>query len=68
MPRKFTCLCTKDDSDLFTFDSIFGVVCDANDVDHAREQTTNTHPNCNIVWIVETDDLETALADYFSLA
>lgn len=40
--------------------------CDAEDADHAEEQCENAYPECEVVWVVETDDLQEALNDYYA--
>lgn len=38
----------------------------AEDYTHAEEQFENAEPNAEILWIVESDDYNTALEDYYS--
>jgi hypothetical protein len=47
-------------------DAPFGFKCSADDSDHAEEQCLNAYPDCNVSWIVETDDYELALTDYWN--
>lgn len=46
--------------------------CWAEDAVHAEEQCGNAYPNHLIVWIYmcteESDDIETALSDYYTFA
>jgi hypothetical protein len=37
----------------------------AEDLDHAEEQFYNAEPDCEILWIVETDDYDVALDNYY---
>lgn len=37
----------------------------AEDLDHAEEQFYNAEPDCKILWVVETDDYNDALNDYY---
>ena len=37
----------------------------AEDYVHAEEQFLNAEPNAEILWVVETDDYEVALDDYY---
>lgn len=43
----------------------FNFLCKANDGDHAEEQCINAYPNCDVVWVSETDDPQRALADFW---
>lgn len=42
-----------------------GFRCQADDADHAEEQCENAYPGCDVLWVVEGDSLEAALADYY---
>lgn len=46
-------------------DEPFGFACQADDTDHAEEQCINAYPDCDIVWVVETDNYADALEDYW---
>ena len=46
-------------------DAPFGFRCHAEDVDHAEEQCTNAYPDCDIVWVADTDDYKEALKQYY---
>ena len=37
----------------------------AEDYIHAEEQFLDAEPDCEVLWIVETDDYDTALDDYY---
>lgn len=39
--------------------------CQADDSDHADEQCADAYPMCEILWVVDTDDVDEALADYW---
>ena len=40
--------------------------CMAEDTEHAEEQCEDAYPGCDVVWVVETDNVETAYADYWN--
>jgi hypothetical protein len=46
-------------------DAPLGFRCEAEDADHAQEQCENAWPDCDVVWVVETDALNVALDDYY---
>lgn len=46
-------------------DTPFSFLCMAEDVDHAEEQATNAYPDTDIVWVVQTDNPDHALNDYW---
>ena len=48
-------------------DAPFGFKCQADNGDHAEEQCVDVYPDCDVVWIVETNNMQTALYDYFDL-
>jgi hypothetical protein len=41
-------------------------LCQADDSDHAEEQTVNSYPNSDILWISENPDPEKALSEYYA--
>ena len=53
-------------------DAPLGFGCWAEDMDHAEEQCLDAYPDCDIVWVVQTDEYETvkaldqALQDYWN--
>jgi hypothetical protein len=49
---------------LFEAPAIF--LCQADDDDHAEEQTLNSYPNSDILWISEGADHEKALSNYYA--
>ena len=40
--------------------------CSADDGDHAEEQCENANPNCDILWVSKTDNIEEAYDDYYN--
>ena len=48
------------------FEEPFAFVCEADNSDHAEEQCLDAEPDANILWIVETDDVETAKQNYYN--
>jgi hypothetical protein len=46
-------------------DAPFGFRCHADDTDHAEEQCLNAYPDCDVVWIHDTDSYENALESYY---
>ena len=40
--------------------------CDADDGDHAEEQCDDSYPGCEVVWVVETADVNAAFDDYWA--
>jgi hypothetical protein len=44
----------------------FAFECDAEDADHAEEQCLNAWPDCDVVWVSETYDVEDALFEYWN--
>lgn len=55
------------DKESSPLDTPLGFRCEAEDSDHAEEQCENAWPDCDVVWVVETDDLSTALDDYYGM-
>ena len=53
------------DQALLPFDHPFAFKCDAEDTDHAEEQTLDAYPDAEIAWMVQTDSVDAALADYW---
>ena len=47
-------------------DEPLGFVCQAEDGDHAEEQCTNAWPDCDVVWVVATDDVFEALDNFYT--
>jgi len=41
--------------------------CQADDADHAEEQCLNAYPDCSIVWVVQTGNVQEAYNDYWNL-
>ena len=50
---------------MLPLDAPFGFPCDADNGDHAEEQCINAYPDCNVVWVVETDSYTEALEQYY---
>ena len=55
-------------SDVLPFDAPLGFQCWADDTDHAEEQCMNAYPDCKILWVVITDNVDTAYNDYWNAA
>jgi len=53
------------DSSLLPLDAPLGFRCQADDTDHAEEQTLDAYPDAEIMWVVQTADVNEALADYW---
>ena len=53
-------------SDMLPFDAPFGFKCWADDTEHAEEQCVNAYPECEILWVVITDDMVAAYTDYWN--
>lgn len=49
------------------FDAPLGFRCQADDTEHAEEQCMDAYPDCDIVWVVMTDNIQIALADYWGI-
>ena len=45
-------------------DEPFGFRCMADDPDHAEEQCLNAYPDCEVVWITETESYKEAIVDW----
>jgi hypothetical protein len=56
----------RDESIMASLDPPFIFKCHAEDSDHAEEQCLNAYPEVNIVWVSQTNNVETALDDYWS--
>lgn len=54
----------RDDS-LEPADAPYAFVCQADDSDHAEEQCLNAYPDCEVVWVVQTGDVDAAYANYW---
>ena len=39
--------------------------CQAEDTEHAAEQCIDAYPLCDIVWMVETKDVDAAYSNYY---
>lgn len=55
------------DETLLAADAPYAFACQADDSDHAEEQCMNTEPNATVVWVCETDSIDMAYSDYWSL-
>ena len=53
------------DQALLPFDSPCAFMCQADDSDHAEEQTLDAYPDAEIVWVAQTANVDEALADYW---
>lgn len=53
--------------DILPFDPPLGFICQADDTEHAEEQCMDAYPDCEIVWVVITDNMQDALADYWGV-
>ena len=47
-------------------DPPFSFGCWAEDTEHAEEQLLNAEPDADIVWVVLTDNVQDAYADYWN--
>ena len=56
------------DEHTLPLDPPLGFRCQAEDTDHAEEQCENAYPGCDIVWVVETDDIEVAYDNYYDIS
>lgn len=45
----------------------FAFTCSADDSDHAEEQCMDAYPDCEILWVVDTDDPHKAYDDYWNI-
>jgi hypothetical protein len=41
--------------------------CQAENTDHAEEQCENANPDCDIVWVVETNKINIAFDEYYDV-
>lgn len=48
-------------------DHPFGFICKADDSDHAEEQCLNAYPECDVVWVEQTNSYENALEKYWEI-
>jgi hypothetical protein len=55
------------DQTLLPLDAPLGFRCQADDPDHAEEQCMDAYPDAEILWLVETADVNVALADYWNI-
>ena len=55
------------DADLLPGDAPLVFQCQADDGDHAEEQCVGAYPGCEVVWVVETQDIEQAYQDYYNV-
>ena len=39
--------------------------CQAKDADHAEEQCISAKPDCEVMWVTQTESVNEALADYW---
>jgi hypothetical protein len=53
------------DQSLLPFDMPFAFQCQADDTDHAEEQCMDAYPDAEILWLVQTDNVDAALLDYW---
>jgi hypothetical protein len=53
------------DQALLPFDTPFAFMCQADDTDHAEEQTLDAYPDAEIMWVMQTADVNIALANYW---
>ena len=47
-------------------DNPFGFICHADSADHAEEQCLNAYPDCDVVWVVDTDSYGAALDNFYT--
>jgi hypothetical protein len=50
------------------FTDPFAFICEADDTDHAEEQCRDAEPDADILWVVETNDVDVAKSDYYGLS
>lgn len=55
------------DADQPVLDVPLAFLCKADDADHAEEQCMDANPNCEILWVVDTDDPFRAYDDYWGV-
>lgn len=48
-------------------DPPFAFKCMAEDTDHAEEQCLNAEPDADIVWVVQTEHVQSAYYDYWGV-
>ena len=53
------------DDTLKPLDAPYAFVCQAEDTDHAEEQCEDAYPGCEIMWVVDTDNVHAAYNDYW---
>lgn len=53
------------DDSILPADAPLVFMCEAENSEHAEEQCINAYPGCDVVWLVETDNVAAALADYY---
>ena len=53
------------DQALLPFDMPFAFMCQADDTDHAEEQTLDAYPDAEIMWVAQTANVDAALLDYW---
>lgn len=46
-------------------DAPFAFQCHAEDTEHAEEQLLNAEPDADVVWVVDTDDVQVAYTNYW---
>lgn len=64
--RPYVVLYMRDDI-MKPFDPPFPFTCMAEDDDHAEEQCLNAEPAGDVVWVVQTDDVQAAYDDYWGV-
>lgn len=62
--RKFIVL-YRIESIMTPMDAPFGFECLADNGGHAEEQCINAYPDCDVVWVVDTDNYQQALDAYY---
>jgi hypothetical protein len=55
------------DTDAYPAEPPLAFCCSADDGDHAEEQCENAYPDCEVLWVVQTDDPQAAFDDYYEL-
>lgn len=53
------------DDTLLPADAPLAFKCSADDTEHAEEQCTDAYPGCDIVWVVDTGNIDIAYQDYW---
>ena len=64
--EKYCVLYREDSSIESALDHPLIAVFDAEDSSHAEEQMLDYLPDCIICWVVETDNINAALYDYYN--